>query len=242
LEIQDKSKWEKLKLQSSLLIDRDELDHSVRLSVNGEVDQELPNMASPTSYFPLASAILIDAEKDEVDDEDVLTIDQSVKITFHCMPQFDEIMKLSGVARKDLYDSLSPEFNRKMAFKAGKGAGASGSFFFFSHDGKFIIKTMSNGEVDLLCKKLLPGYLDHLLNNPMSLLARIFGVFTIKMQSFADIHVMLMENTLRLQKKGANLKHVFDLKGSKVNRDVKPPLKPSTVLKDINLLDIKREN
>jgi hypothetical protein len=41
-----------------------------------------------------------------------------------------------------------------MVFKAGEGAGRSGSFFFFSHDRKFIIKTMTKGELDLYLKKL----------------------------------------------------------------------------------------
>ena len=40
-------------------------------------------------------------------------------------------------------ESLSPANNRDQVFKAGEGAGRSGSFFFFSHDRKFIIKTMS---------------------------------------------------------------------------------------------------
>ena len=39
--------------------------------------------------------------------------------------------------------SLSPDANREQVFKAGEGAGRSGSFFFFSHDSKFIIKTVS---------------------------------------------------------------------------------------------------
>ena len=46
--------------------------------------------------------------------------------------------------------SLSPEANRDQVFKAGEGAGRSGSFFFFSHDSKFIIKTMTKGELQLM--------------------------------------------------------------------------------------------
>jgi len=47
----------------------------------------------------------------------------------------------------NFYSSLSPKFNRDMVFKAGEGAGRSGSFFFFSHDRKFIIKTMTKEEL-----------------------------------------------------------------------------------------------
>jgi len=42
-----------------------------------------------------------------------------------------------------LIESLDPPKNIKQIEKAGLGAGASGSFFFFSNDRKFIIKTMS---------------------------------------------------------------------------------------------------
>ena len=83
-----------------------------------------------------------------------------------------------------------------MIFKAGEGAGRSGSFFFFSHDNRFIIKTMTKGEMDLLIK-ILPDYVNHLKMNPYSLIAKIFAVFTIKVASMSPVRVMLMENTVR---------------------------------------------
>jgi len=51
-------------------------------------------------------------------------------------------MRLDGIEPKDIVRSLDTERNCKMIFKAGEGAGASGSFFFFSSDNKFIIKTL----------------------------------------------------------------------------------------------------
>ena len=78
-----------------------------------------------------------------------------------------------------LHASLSPKFNRDMVFKAGTGAGRSGSFFFFSHDKKFIIKTMTSSELKVMME-MLPAYSDHFKSCTDSLLAKIFGVFTIK--------------------------------------------------------------
>jgi len=43
--------------------------------------------------------------------------------------------------------SLSAKRNRDQAFNAGESQGKSGSFFFFSHDKKFIIKTMYDDEL-----------------------------------------------------------------------------------------------
>jgi hypothetical protein len=51
-------------------------------------------------------------------------------------------MKLDGVTPKDMLSSLSVEKNRNMVFQAGEGAGLSGSFFFFSSDNRFLIKTL----------------------------------------------------------------------------------------------------
>ena len=47
--------------------------------------------------------------------------------------------------------------------------------------------------------KILPEYVQHHLRNPNSLLAKIFGVFTIKKFGMRPVHVMLMENTLQIK-------------------------------------------
>ena len=55
------------------------------------------------------------------------------------------------------------------------------------------------------------------------------------------VHIMLMENTLRL-KNPDRLNYIFDLKGSKVDRKVKGKTKPSTTLKDVNFIMAAREH
>ena len=64
-----------------------------------------------------------------------------------------------------------------------------------SHDKKFMIKTMKIGEVKTILK-MLDAYIEHLMINPDSLLAKIFGVFTLRKNGFVPQHIMLMENTL----------------------------------------------
>lgn len=76
--------------------------------------------------------------------ENVLRMDQQVSITFHKMDLFMEMFPDQFTERvASFHASLSPKFNRDSVFKSGEGAGRSGSFFFFSHDRKFIIKTMT---------------------------------------------------------------------------------------------------
>ena len=119
-----------------------------------------------------------------------------------------------------------------MVFQAGEGAGRSGSFFFFSHDRKWIIKTMTNQEVKLYLEKL-PAFGEHFMKNKNSLLAKIFGVFTVNSPFMQDVNIMLMENTMQLENVN-NLRYIFDLKGSTEDRKVKGKTKPSTTLKDVN--------
>ena len=64
------------------------------------------------------------------------------EIISHLESKFQEIMDLDGITSSDLTKSLSCEMNRDMVFKAGEGVGQSGSFFFFSFDNRFIIKTL----------------------------------------------------------------------------------------------------
>jgi 1-phosphatidylinositol-4-phosphate 5-kinase len=139
----------------------------------------------------------------------------------------------------NFYMSLSPKYNRDKIFMAGEGAGKSGSFFFFSHDDKFVVKTVTNGELKLV-KRIMPQYSEYLKRNPDSLLSKMLGLFTVETSKFGSVHIMLMENTVRL-KDPMELKFKFDLKGSTVDRVVTGRTYKSTILKDINFLLVKQK-
>lgn len=64
-------------------------------------------------------------------------------------------MKLDGIKSLDLLNSLNLEKNRNMVFKAGQGSGGSGSFFFYTYDNKFLIKTLSNIEKKTFLDRIL---------------------------------------------------------------------------------------
>ena len=136
-------------------------------------------------------------------------------------------------------NSLNTELNRDQVFKAGESQGKSGSFFFFSHDKNFIIKTMTDSDLYAF-KNLFKTYFAHVSTNTQSLLARIYGIYTVKMEDQEPVHLILMGNTKKSN--DANIVNVFDLKGSFVHREVKEKnLKPTATLKDINLLNIRKE-
>jgi hypothetical protein len=132
---------------------------------------------------------------------------------------FAEIMKLDGITPEDMIKSLSLERNRNMVFKAGEGAGQSGSFFFFSHDNRFLIKTLRGSEKQTMLD-ILDDYIDHIrATSNKSLLARIYGIFTVKTNYFDPLDIIVMQNTVVLEDK-KNQKITFDLKGSTVNRKI----------------------
>lgn len=73
--------------------------------------------------------------------------------------------------------------------------------------------------------------------NPNSLLARIYGIYTVKMEDIEPVNLILMGNTKKSNDK--MIEHIFDLKGSFINREVKGKnLKNTATLKDINLLSL----
>jgi len=87
---------------------------------------------------------------------------------------------------------------------------------------------------------MMPGYTEYMKAYPDSLLSKILGIFTVEAEKFSEVHIMIMENTIRL-KDPKMLRSIFDLKDSTVDRIVKGPIKPSTTLKDVNFLMKKKE-
>jgi hypothetical protein len=87
--------------------------------------------------------------------------------------------------------------------------------------------------------KIFEEYCGHVCKYHNSLLARIYGIFTIQKDDMVPVHLILMGNTMKTR----YLKRVFDLKGSMVNREVRfapgEQPKPSCTLKDKNLLSYR---
>lgn len=68
--------------------------------------------------------------------------------------------------------------------------------------------------------KILDRFIDYLKLRPNSLIAKIFGMYTIISKAFLPVHLILMENTVRLNHPKSK-RISFDLKGSTINREVK---------------------
>ncbi|KAJ1325841.1 1-phosphatidylinositol-4-phosphate 5-kinase [Microdochium nivale] len=117
--------------------------------------------------------------------------------------------------------------------------GKSGSFFYFSRDYKYIIKTIHHGEHKFL-RKILKEYYNHATDNPNTLLSQFYGLHRVKTPYGRKIHFVVMNNLFPPHR---DIHTTFDLKGSSVGRDYKEEdleKNPRATLKDLNWLRRKR--
>lgn len=135
---------------------------------------------------------------------------------------FERIRKLFGITSNDYIRSLGMEkmMNALMTneFSSLLGqctTGKSGSFFYYSDDGKYMLKTLSNDESEFF-KKILPDYYYHLYKNPHALITRFFGFHKIiSYNSNKQIYFVIMGN---LFKSDHDIDTKYDLKGSTLGR------------------------
>ncbi|KAI4798312.1 SAICAR synthase-like protein, partial [Aureobasidium sp. EXF-8846] len=113
--------------------------------------------------------------------------------------------------------------------------GKSGSFFYFSRDYKYIIKTIHHAEHKFL-RKILRDYYSHVQENPNTLLSQFYGLHRVKIPYGRKIHFVVMNNLFPPHR---DIHRTFDLKGSTIGRDFKEEeldKNPRATLKDLNWL------
>lgn len=113
--------------------------------------------------------------------------------------------------------------------------GKSGSFFYFSRDYKYIIKTIHHSEHKLL-RKILPDYYKHIENNPNTLISQFYGLHRVKLAYGRKIHFVVMNNLFPPHR---DIHETFDLKGSTIGRDLHEEdleRNPRATMKDLNWL------
>lgn len=114
--------------------------------------------------------------------------------------------------------------------------GKSGSFFYFSRDYRFIIKTIRRAEHKFL-RSILKRYHAHVRENPHTLLSRFYGLHRVKLPHGRKIHFVIMNNLFPAHK---DIHESYDLKGSTVGRiypEERARENPRAVLKDLNWID-----
>ncbi|KAF7540727.1 hypothetical protein G7054_g1131 [Neopestalotiopsis clavispora] len=149
---------------------------------------------------------------------------------------FRHLRALFGLDPADYLMSLTGKYILSELGSPGK----SGSFFYFSRDYKYIIKTIHHAEHKFL-RKILKEYYNHVADNPNTLLSQFYGLHRVKMPwSGKKIHFVVMNNLFPPHR---DIHQTFDLKGSTVGRDYREEdleKNPRATLKDLNWLRRKR--
>ncbi|KAH8174998.1 phosphatidylinositol-4-phosphate 5-Kinase domain-containing protein [Sarocladium implicatum] len=146
--------------------------------------------------------------------------------------------RLRSLFRLDPADYLVSLTGKYILSELGS-PGKSGSFFYFSRDYKYIIKTIHHAEHKFL-RKILKQYYQHVSDNPNTLLSQFYGLHRVKMPYGKKIHFVVMNNLFPPHR---DIHTTFDLKGSTIGRDYKEEElegNPRATLKDLNWLRRQR--
>lgn len=160
---------------------------------------------------------------------------------------FEKIRRMFNIEKDEFIQSISPqEFITEMMISSSTiieelcSTGKSGSLFYYTRDGRYIIKSLKKTEYHCF-KRIFKNYFEHLLLNPYTLLPIFFGCYKLikkVKKAKTKIHFIIMQNIFSTEKE-IHLR--YDLKGSEVGRSVLGDGKVNTygmqayALKDLDL-------
>ncbi|EIE79669.1 hypothetical protein RO3G_04374 [Rhizopus delemar RA 99-880] len=142
---------------------------------------------------------------------------------------FRHLREKFGVDPADYLISLTSKYILSELGSPGK----SGSFFYYSRDYRFIIKTIHYTEHKFM-RDILKDYYNHVTENPNTLLCRYYGLHRIKLPHGKKIHFVVMSNVFPPNK---DIHETYDLKGSTLGRllpEEEVSKNPHAVMKDLN--------
>ena len=158
---------------------------------------------------------------------------------------FRRVRSLFGISDRDYMLSLGPEqiLGELLLGTMGSLAelfseGKSRSFFYFSNDGRYLIKTIPHREL-LSLINILPQYLAHVEAEPFTLLPRFMGAHRIRMPGSRKnkVHFVVMTNVFSSSRV---IHERYDLKGSTHGRTAGADnlrAFPDLVRKDLDLIE-----
>ena len=163
-------------------------------------------------------------EKSKTKGKDALIIEYQPKI-------FNDLRKNDKIDDDTMIKAFSPSKNKSAIDKMTESKGKSGSFFFYSHDRKFIIKTINEEERATLLN-ILNDYNNYM--NKETLITKLYGIYTVVIKNASLVNIVLMQNLFGCSP--VHIQRMFDLKGSEVQRKTKnvQNWKRDQVLKDLD--------
>lgn len=159
------------------------------------------------------------------------------KFKDYCPEVFRSLRSMFGIDPADYLISVTGKYILSELGSPGK----SGSFFYYSRDYRFIIKTIHHGEHKQL-RRILKDYYKHIKENPNTLISQFYGLHRVKMpfnkSGIKKVHFIVMNNLFPSQR---DIHVKYDLKGSTWGRKYEIPEKLQSLanftLKDLNWLE-----
>ncbi|EAY18544.1 Phosphatidylinositol-4-phosphate 5-Kinase family protein [Trichomonas vaginalis G3] len=125
---------------------------------------------------------------------------------------FRALRQFFGVSDVEYLVSLTSDYMMSEL----KTIGRSSAMFYYTWDGRYVIKTQTKDEMKVL-QKILPQYFDHVTNHPDTLVNHFYGAYRSQTSIGRKIHFVVMNNIFPI---GYQIHYKFDLKGSIINRSV----------------------
>lgn len=143
---------------------------------------------------------------------------------------------ICGLSDESYRGSFYADEESESMAKVKYSEGRSGSFFYFTHDSRFMVKTISRKEAKLLLN-ILEQYVEFLKENPGSLISRILGLHSLHIYDL-KIYLVVMENIFIDE---MYPQEIYDIKGSWVDRHTAYKVAPSWTTKDTKHQKMRRE-
>ncbi len=144
---------------------------------------------------------------------------------------FSRVRSFAGVEKQRFLHSICGND----AFIEFVSNAKSGQFFFYSHDGRYMIKTQTHEEKNFL-RQILPHYYKYLKANPHSFITHFYGMYRVKIPDIGkSIHFVIMKSVFNTEKE---IHKIWDLKGSSLGRRAK---RGDGVSKDLDFIDEGRK-
>eukprot|EP00607_Mallomonas_marina_P009291 CAMPEP_0182418550 /NCGR_PEP_ID=MMETSP1167-20130531/2951_1 /TAXON_ID=2988 /ORGANISM="Mallomonas Sp, Strain CCMP3275" /LENGTH=810 /DNA_ID=CAMNT_0024592807 /DNA_START=157 /DNA_END=2589 /DNA_ORIENTATION=- len=144
---------------------------------------------------------------------------------------FRRLRDFFGIDPESYMSSVCGDYNYLEFISNSK----SGQFFFYSHDGRYMIKTQTSEETKFL-NRILPHYYKYVTENPDTLLVRFLGIHRVKMYHLKrKVHFVIMTSVFDTPEE---INVIYDLKGSLIGRKAtEAERKKGGVLKDLDLME-----
>jgi hypothetical protein len=192
----------------------------IQLSVESTSNITLDNDSDLCPYLRSNKFSLPSANFHSAHLEGIFYISSFATVIFH------NIRKIREIDKETYIQSLSPQdFIAEMIVSSSSNidelfsTSKSGSLFYHTRDGKYILKTIAYKEYRCL-KNILSNYFYHVYNNKFTLLPIFYGLHKLvrKVNHKKTMYYFLVMDNVFSTNKKINFK--YDLKGSKIGREV----------------------